>query len=252
MRNRISEGADRILAAREHRPFPVADGHWVLTQAWNHLLFAHWPLPAEVLRAHLPRQLELDTFDGRGWIAVTPFFLSEFSPRGVPPAPRISSFPEINVRTYVVGNGVPGVFFFSLDAGNWPAVIGARLGYGLPYFRADIEIAQEANGYRYRSRRRNGRADFVARYRPTSPPSHPARGSLEYFLVERYCLYAVRAGMLWRAHIHHEPWPLQQASAEIERNTMADAAGILLPGTPPLLHYAERIEVLTWLEERAR
>jgi uncharacterized protein YqjF (DUF2071 family) len=203
------------------------------------------------LRAQVPPQLELDLRDGRAWLAVTPFFLSEMSLRGVPPIPAVSSFPEINVRTYVVKNGIPGVFFFSLDAGKWPAVVGARVAYGLPYFRADIDAAGEGPGVRYRSRRRDGRADFVARYRPTSPVRHPQPGSLEYFLVERYCLYAIRAGRVWRAHIHHEPWPLQDASAEIERNTMAEAAGIHLPPEPPLLHYAERIEVLTWGLESA-
>lgn len=252
MANRIAARAPQILAATAHRPFPPPRSPWLLTQAWNHLLFAHWPLPPSLVRPLVPAKLDLDTFNGQCWITVTPFLLSEMSLRSVPPLAGFSSFPEINVRTYVVCNGVPGVYFFSLDAGSWAAVAGARLGYGLPYFRADMEIAPERDGFRYRSRRRDGRADFVARYRPDSPPRNPERGSLEYFLVERYCLYALRAGRVWRAHIHHEPWPLQNASAEIERNTMAEAAGIRLPEIPPLLHFAERIEVLTWLEERAR
>lgn len=251
MANRIAARAAAILAACQHRSFPPPARPWWLTQAWNHLLFAHWPLPPAALRPLVPRALDLDTFKGQCWLAVTPFYLSEMSLRSLPPLPGISSFPELNVRTYVIKEGIPGVYFFSLDAGAWPAVFGARIGFGLPYYRADMEIASEANGFRYRSRRRDGRADFVGRYRPVGPPQHPVPGSLEYFLVERYCLYALRAGRAWRAHIHHEPWPLQPAAAEIERNTAAEAAGICLPSVAPLLHYAERIEVLTWMEEPA-
>lgn len=219
-----------------------------MTQAWNHLLFAHWSLPADVMRRHVPLSLDLDLYKGKAWLAVTPFFLNDLAPRLGPAFPGLSEFPELNVRTYVTYRGVPGVFFFSLDAGSWPAVIGARLGFGLPYFRANMTIERSGDEVAYRSRRRgSGRAtQFLARYRPTSAVRTSAPGSLEYFLTERYCLYAIRGKSVWRAHIHHKPWPLQAASAQIEVNTMADAAGIELPATPPLLHFAHRIEVLVW------
>ena len=106
-----------ILQDTAHRPWPMPQGPWVMTQSWNDLLFAHWAVPPSLIAAKLPPGLELDLFDGRAWIAVVPFWMSNVTPRGVPPLPGLSTFPELNVRTYVtVGGKRPGVFFFSLDA----------------------------------------------------------------------------------------------------------------------------------------
>jgi uncharacterized protein len=217
-----------------------------MRQQWNRLLFAHWPLPPQNIRPLVPKQLPLDTFGGRCWVAVTPFYLSGLRPRGVPFGGE--AFPELNVRTYVTLNGKPGVYFFSLDAGSVLAVFGARTFYALPYFYARMRINRSGDSVHYRSRRAHmGKvAEFDGRYRPVSPARNADSGSLEHFLTERYCLYAFEAGRLYRADIHHVPWPLQDAQADISRNTMANAAGIQLPDEAPLLHYAEMIEVLIW------
>lgn len=241
-----------ILRNCRHRPWPLPPGPWIMRQQWNRLLFAHWALPAEPLRALLPRELALDLFDGQCWLAVTPFYLSGLRLRGLPPPPFV--FGELNVRTYVTLEGKPGVYFFSLDAGSVLAVFGARAAYALPYFYASMKIECEGDGVHYRCRRSHmGKvAEFEGRYRPLSPPRHAVAGTLEHFLTERYCLYAAEGGRLYRAQIHHAPWPLQDAEAEISRNTMASAAGIQLPHTPPLLHFAHRLDVLVWPPERLK
>ncbi len=223
-----------------------------MRQEWNRLLFAHWSLPPDTLRPLVPQRLALDTFDGRCWVAVTPFHLSGLRPPGV--AFGGLAFPELNVRSYVTLNGKPGVYFLSLDAGSVLAVFGARMFYALPYFFASMRVGCDGDVIRYRSRRSHmGKtAEFHGRYRPVSAPRNSVAGSLEHFLTERYCLYAAEAGRLYRAEIHHVPWPLQDAEAEISRNTMAAAAGIQLPDDPPLLHYAEKIEVLVWTPERLK
>jgi uncharacterized protein YqjF (DUF2071 family) len=168
------------------------------------------------------------------------------------PMPGLNRFPELNVRTYVRYQGeMPGVYFFSLDAGNLPAVYAARAAYGLPYFHAAMSVRSMGENYEYSSRRVEARpAEFRGRYRPISQPRRREKGSIEHFLTERYCLYAVRGDRVSRANIHHLPWPLQDAEAEIERNTMAQAAGIELPSTKPLLHFSRELEVLVWWPER--
>jgi uncharacterized protein len=244
--------SEEILAHSEHRPWPLPQRPWIMRQEWNRLLFAHWAVAPEVLRPLVPPMLPLDIRDGRCWVAVTPFYVSGLRARGLPPVPGTSAFPELNVRTYVSLGGKPGVYFFSLDAGAISAVFGARLFYALPYFFARIRVRVGRDTVHYQCLRRHmGRtAEFDAEYSPAASVFNAAPGSLEDFLSERYCLYAVQGKRLYRAEIHHLPWPLQPASANIATNTMAAAAGIDLPDTPPLLHYAEHLEVLVWTPER--
>jgi uncharacterized protein YqjF (DUF2071 family) len=243
------------LPPAAHRPWPLPRRPWIMAQTWKRLLFAHWPLPERILRPLVPEALVLQTFDGRAWLGVTPFVVSALRPRT---APMIASltFPEINVRTYVTLDDRPGVFFFSLDAGSALAVAGARAVYALPYFRAEFSVTSDGPGVRYRSRRvdrRAPRAEFGAAYRPTGPAIPSTPGSLAHWLTERYCLYAVtRRGRLRGAEIHHPVWPLQPAEAEIDVNRMTDGLGFDLPGSPPILHFAERLDVHVWLPEPAR
>jgi uncharacterized protein YqjF (DUF2071 family) len=217
-----------------------------MTQTWNDLLFAHWPIEADALRALVPIQLALDTFDRHCWIAITPFHMSNVRAHGIPALPGLSRFPELNVRTYVTVGDRPGVYFFSLDAGNLPAVWAARKFYRLPYFHARMLVSGDEHGISYHSRRYRRNADLRARYATTGPVQLRQPGTLERWLTERYCLYTVAKGNVYRAEIHHAQWPLQDAEAEIERNTMASAAGIQLPNTKPLLHFAKKLEVLVW------
>jgi uncharacterized protein len=217
-----------------------------MAQTWNDLLFAHWPIEADALRPLVPTQLALDTFDRRCWIAVTPFHMSDVRGRGLPPLPGLSRFPELNVRTYVVVGDKPGVYFFSLDAGNLAAVWAARKFYHLPYFHARMSVSGDEQGISYRSRRYHNQTELRAFYAATGPVQLRRPGTLEHWLTERYCLYTVAKGNLHRAEIHHIQWPLQDAEAEFECNTMASAAGIHLPDTKPLLHFAKKLQVLIW------
>jgi len=238
------------LASVRHRPWPLPKGHWVMAQTWQDLLFAHWRLPTSVVRPNVPGELPLDEFDGSAWVGVTPFRLTGLRARWTCPLPVFSSFPELNVRTYVTVGGKPGIHFFSLDAGSALAVTAARRFYRLPYFWSEMSARSQGDEVEYRSRRRgNAGARFAARYRPEGPELPTRPGTLEHFLTERYCLYTVDAGVVLRADIHHPPWPLQPAAAALLENTMAPT-GIEFEG-PPLLHFAARQDVLIWAPERA-
>lgn len=239
-----------LLADTDHRPWPLPEQPYRMTMSWETLLFAHWPLPAERIRPLIPPVLELETFDGSAWIGVVPFAMRNVGSRGLPRLPWLSSFLELNVRTYVSAAGVPGVFFFSLDAANPVAVRVARHWFHLPYFDARMRLRERDGWIEYFSERTHRgveRGVFKGRYRPTGPIYRSRAGELDHWLTERYCLYAIdHRGLAHRADVHHAPWPLQPAEAEIETNTVTEAHGITLPNTPPLLHFARSLHVVGW------
>jgi uncharacterized protein YqjF (DUF2071 family) len=214
----------------------------VQTQVWNHLLFAHWAVDPAVLRPLIPAGLEVDTFEGQAWVGIVPFWISGLRARRLPAVPGTANFNEINVRTYVRGGGRSGVWFFSLDADNVLAVIGARTLFHLPYFNARITRGVTGERVTYRSRRLHPGAPegrFEATYGPQGAAFVPQVGSLEYWLTARYRLFSRDGrGGLHRAEIRHARWSLQPGWAEIRVNTMAAGHGIALPDTPPLLHYS--------------
>jgi uncharacterized protein len=208
-------------------------------------------VPEEELRPRVPDALALETFDGSAWLGVTPFRISGLRLRGLLPLPLVSTFPELNVRTYVSHAERPGIFFLSLDAASRAAVEAARLVYKLPYFHARISAGRTGDWLEYSSTRTDDRgplAVFRGRYRPVGEPEPPAPGSRDHFLTERYCLYTLHEGALYRAEIHHPPWPLQVAEAAVEENSMPPP-GLELHGEP-VCHYSELQDVVIWRLER--
>jgi uncharacterized protein YqjF (DUF2071 family) len=213
-------------------------------QTWEDLLFAHWRMPPEAIRPLVPDGLEVESFDGSAWLGVTPFRITGLRARGTLPLPLVSHFLELNVRTYVSAGGKPGIWFFSLDAESRLAVEAARRTYRLPYHHARMSARHESGWTEVESARRA--AVFCGRYRPRGEVFQAEPGSLEWFLAERYCLYTVDGqGGLYRAEIHHPLWPLQEADAEIELNTMAPEGLKIAPGRP-LCHFASRQDALIW------
>jgi uncharacterized protein YqjF (DUF2071 family) len=244
----------RVLQDVSDRPWPLPPGPWVMAQSWHDLLFVHWPVDASVLRPLIPPQLQIDTFEGQSWLAVVPFRMTGVRLHGTPPLPWLSAFPEMNVRTYVTHGEKPGVWFFSLDAGNSLAVAIARAWFHLPYFRARMHCVERDGWIRYQSKRTHRRAPtglLEGLYGPIGEVFAPRRGTLEHFLTERYCLYTADArGRIIRGEIHHSPWPLQLGEAEFTDNSMTEAAGVRLLARKPLLHFSRRQDVVVWRPER--
>jgi uncharacterized protein YqjF (DUF2071 family) len=233
-----------------HRPWPAPRTPWSVAMVWHDLLFAHWPVEAAALRPLIPGPLEIDEFDGRAWVGVVPFRMSGIRHRLLPPLPGTSAFPELNVRTYVRYLGRGGVYFFSLDARSRLAVMTARARFHLNYQWARMSCERREDWVHYHCERRGApesAAHFVGRYRASGPAFASESGALAHWLTERYSLLVeTPSGRVGVGEIDHSPWPLQPAEAEIERNTMAKAAGIELPDEPPVLHFAERLEVRAW------
>ena len=249
------------LVRTSHSPRPLPTGRWRMTQRWNDLLFVHWPVPAASIAALLPEGLEPDTFQGSAWLGVVPFWLDRIKVRGLPNLPGMRNFPDLNVRTYVRDEftGTQGMYFFSLDATNLLAVALAHTFFNLPYHWAEMHLEQRSEReFSFFSRRRltSHPVIFKARYRglgPTHKLAEGRSGTLEHFLMERSCLFTCnRGGEPVKANLHHVPWPLEEAEAEIERNDLAQSIGIELPDIEPVLHYSRRLAVYVWPAELVR
>lgn len=218
-----------------------------LRMTWRNLAFLHWPLPQTQLQPMLPEGLELDTHDGVAWLGITPFEMCDVHLTGMPPIPTARNFPELNVRTYVRHKGRAGVWFFSLDAASLLAVMGARSVTGLPYYHARMASRTTGDAIRYASDRRAARAPraiFRAGYAPTGDVYASTPGSLEHFLTERYSLFVERGSRLLRVDVEHGAWPLQNGSAEVSVNTMAEAIGLRLPDEKPHVLFSRQLQVV--------
>lgn len=239
-----------MIADIGHRPWLLPTTRPAMDMSWHDLLFMHWPVKAEQLRCLIPKTLNVDTFEGEAWISVVPFRMSRVKPYKFPSIPRCSAFPELNVRTYVSVGEKPGVWFFSLDAANPFAVAVARRVFHLPYFNARMSFSSAGDSLVYSSTRTHRgapQANFNARYGPNCALFNSGAGSLEYWLTERYCLYAEdRNQRLWRTEIHHKKWPLQPAEIEIRTNTMTQSIGVNLPDVAPVLQFAKKLDVIAW------
>jgi len=221
-----------------------------MRQKWHDLLFAHWLAPAKAVRSLVPKGLELDTFRDQTFVSIVPFTMSGVRLRGTPALPWLSSFPELNVRTYVTAGGKPGVWFFSLDAANPVAVEIARWWFHLPYFLSRMKSRAGPAGISYCAQRIDRRGvgeKLETTYAALGSSFACEPGTLEYFLTERYCLYAQKAdGTMLRSEIHHAPWSLQNGSANIAANTMLKNLGIEISGPPMLLHFSRLQDVIVW------
>jgi uncharacterized protein len=242
----VNDDFDRsIVEDIAHRPWPMPSRPWVMTQTWSDLLFAHWPVDASLVRPAVPAALQLDLFDGQAWLAVVPFRMSNVASRGTAFARR--TFLEVNVRTYVTAGGKPGVFFFSLDASSRLAVWGARTFLNMPYHLASMTLDAHGADVTFCSKRRHSGERFIAGYRPLGDAGAARPGTQEHFFAERYCLYHVdRGGRPYRLEIHHRPWPLQAAHAEIEANELLDTTVVGPAKAPAHVLFARRLDVFAW------
>lgn len=192
-----------------------------MKQQWRDLLFLHWPVPQEFLRDLIPEGLELDLFEDKAWLGIVPFDMKGVTARGCPAPSALCDFPEINLRTYVIHNGKPGVWFFSLDVPSPFAVWAARTFFNLPYFKAEVSSRSDGGKIEYRHQRKA--LSFNADYCPLEEAFSAPETSFEYWATSRYCLYSQSLkGQLYRGEIHHPPWPLQQAEVEILENSFLD------------------------------
>ena len=225
----------------------------VMHQNWHHLLFLHWQVPPGELQRLIAPELTIDTFEGNAYVGVVPFTMTGVRPVLTPPLPWISNFHEINVRTYVHLRGRdPGIWFFSLDASSSIAVAAARAAYKLPYFHSEIEFFASKDplpDVQFDSKRNDPTGTTPAnariRYKPIEGiVTQASPGTIEHFLIERYILYSADDDHnLYRARVHHQPYPIQRADLLELDETLIWAAGIRRSEVHPLRHYAREVNV---------
>ncbi len=214
------------------------------TQSWRDLLFVHWEVPHEALRALLPARLSVDTFEGRAYVGMVPFVMKDIRPAWLPRV-MAQNFLETNLRTYVhlEGEG-PGVWFFSLEASSLLAVMAARLGWSLPYHHARMSLERQGDRIDYRSVRRSDGAHVTASWTPGAMLGPSTPGTVEHFLLERYLLYAERGGQLFVGQVHHEAYPAREAELHELEESLAQATQ--LPGyaaPPAFVHACDGVDV---------
>jgi hypothetical protein len=220
-------------------------------QDWGKLLFMHWRIDEGLVRPLVPKPLNLDLYGGSAWIGITPFTIWDI--RALPPlapgVPGLSSMHELNVRTYVYYDGVPGVWFFSLDVNSELAASAARTVFYLPYHYADIELYDDDEEIEFEMQR-DSDAEFTATWSIGKELPLAQPGSREFFLTERYCLYTENEGDLYRTRIHHQPWPLRAATLEELDTNLFEANRLPVPRNEPLVHYADEVNVDIWYLEK--
>jgi len=207
-------------------------------QQWRDLLFLHWEYPAAAIQATLPEGLFVDTFGGKAYLGIVPFFMRNIRPRFLPAVPGISNFMELNLRTYVYDRaGGPGVWFYSLDANQWLAVKIARRFFHLPYEHAKMTLSRTPEGrIRYESLRNGKRANGASclfDYAPGAELPPPTPESLEFFLIERYRLYSSALDGLRRGAVFHPPYPVCRAYVTVWDEQLLALDGFTPTGRPP-------------------
>ena len=236
-----------VAEVRERSPIPTPEGHWIQGQRWEDLLFCSWPLSVDAIRPLVPSHLDVDTHDGTAWISVVPMWMEDAHFYRLPPLPFISTFPEVNLRTYVRSDGIPGVWFLSLDTESRINVAIARYGFQLPYYFARVSMQRGGNAFRFHSVRPGGEAELDVEYRAEGDLFEPKDGSLEYFLTERYSMYcSMRGGKLFRGDIQHTPWELRPATMELRRHALLEAMGVKVGGEDPVVFYSPATDVVLW------
>jgi uncharacterized protein YqjF (DUF2071 family) len=228
-----------LLNQTQHRAdVPIPRSPWIGYQRWQDTCFAHWRVTPAALRSAVPPQLELDTFEASAWVTITPLRIPESRPRRMPFSVPCA---EVNFRTYVRYGGIPGIYFFSLDCNSILSVLGAHTFYALPYLHADIAFVHDET-YAYSCTRENGDANLYARFTPDLR-ADTAEDRLWQWLTQRFCLYTVRFGRVWRGVIHHLPWHLVRAQADIS----ATGFGFGVSTRPPdFAHIGDPQDVLIW------
>ncbi len=214
-------------------------------QRWSELLFLHWDVPAAQVQATLPAGLTVDIWEGRAFVGIVPFFMERIRPAGLPPLPWLSWFHELNVRTYVVdARGRPGVWFYSLDCDQPVAVWLARRWFHLPYRHARFRSSRSGGEVTYQARRKGHSESDQFRWKRTVAGRAAEAGSLEFFLVERYRVFAADGrGGLFTGQVHHAPYQIGVPELTAASSVVGRAAGFELPGPPPLVHAAADVNV---------
>lgn len=251
----LAESSARVrsVSALDPSLYPDVPFHPIrrpaVIQRWDDLTFLHWRYPPEAVRQILPSGLEVDAFDGSAWVALVPFRMVGVRPPWVPQLGRLTTFPETNVRTYVMGpDGVPGVWFMSLDITRLLGVALARILFHVPYCWSRMSIDERSESISYSAQRRTPGPKGTASHAVVQPGEPIPQSDLTRFLTNRWRAYARLGEGLAYAAVAHEPWPLRSATVQELTDDLVAAAGMKSPESPPLVHFSDGVAArVGWL-----
>lgn len=232
-----------ILSQTSHRPYPLPSGKWKYYQEWHKVIFAHWRASSKKILPILPEGLELDLFNGEAWVSLTAFTIKNMRLRITPAFPPLSNFHEINLRTYVLKNGIPGIYFFSLEASKAGSTLMSKVATGLPYHEADVV----RNNTSYLSE--NIKKNFFLHLQYETKEGTVKKDLLDHWLTERYTLFHQAGDQIVGNHIHHRPWPLNEIHiTHFKANYQFGNLILNMPAEK--FHYSPGVKVLTWGKEK--
>lgn len=225
----------------------------LMQQEWRNLLFIHWEVASDYIQRTLPKGLYVDTFEGKAYIGLTPFFMRNVRIPNLPVIPRISDFHEVNIRTYVFDEkGNPGIYFYSLDADQWLAVESAKF-INLPYMHAEIVSLVDHEGFiNYSVLRKSDNKKSFFKYKIKEEVISSEIGSLEFFLIERYLMYYTFNSSLYNIQVYHKPYLLKNVevitydenlilSDGLSTNSQKPVHVIASPGVDVNIHTPEKV-----------
>lgn len=248
------EGRHQGPGAAEAVPVPEPIALPILHQRWEHSAFLHWRHPPEALRRVVPAPLEVDLHDGHAWVSLVMFKGERTRLPGLPPVPFVSTFTEINLRTYVISPGDrPALWFFTLEAPQPLVVVAGRLLSGVPYNLAATSTEVRGDVVEHRSRRLVGsKAALRLSLRRGEPFDDAELTPLDHFLTARWGAYTFVNGKLRYTPAKHQMWPLHHAEVLDLEETITAAYDVATPGTPPLVHYATAVDATLGLHRPVR
>jgi len=227
-----------ILSSTENRQYPLPSRKWKYYQEWHYTVFFHWEVPVYFLEKYIPKGLKLDTYTSMAWVSLVSFEIQNMRLRYLPAMPYISNFEEINIRTYVIKDGIPGIYLFSIETNKLIEVLISRLLIGLPYEKAEIE--RSGNHLVSQNVKKNHLLDI--KIGQTAPLQ---KNDLDLWLTERHSLYEICNGKICRFDIHHKEWDLQDLDTTIQ-DLWYEAGNFIINMYPDKIHYAEKTQVLLW------
>ena len=213
----------------------------------------HWEVDIVKLQAHLPAGLEVDTYGGKAYVGIVPFVMRNVRPTWFFSTPFVSTFPEFNIRTYVTKDGIPGVYFLTLEAKSMVTCSYAPKAYGLPYRYAKGKVSKQGNNVKWNSSRNNGKFNLIGNTEITGKQTQAKPGTLEEFLFERYSLYTNKNGKVMRGYTHHKKWDFQDAEVTVTENSLTESfdLGIKNLLQPDFVHFSSGVRVRTYSIEIA-
>ena len=232
-----------ILNTTEHRPWNMPTENWKFYQEWNNAIFLHWEVDLEELKKHVPKELEIDLFEGKPWVSVVAFTMEKIRPKHLPYFPPISNFHEINIRTYIKSKNKTGVYFLSIEGGKKLSCKVAKGISQLPYRYSAIKRSET----QFNSSNLEFNDNLDIKF--TIGKELKEKTELDKWLTERYALFQDTQNSINEFEIHHLEWPISTIDFQ-SLNLNYKRFNTLIDNSPQKIQYSKGVKVLAWPKQK--